>query len=635
MSRFALSSCVPVFSRLAVLGLVAASLGAQPALYTIQSIAGNGTAGFSGDGAAATAAQFDTPYALATDKAGNLYIADQANNRIRKIDTSGIISTIAGDGTQFYLGDGGPAAKASLIHPLGIAIASNGDIYIADSRNHAIRKIDSTGNINPVTGTGTPGFTNEKIVTTDPNFVQPDPTTAQVNRPIGMAFDSAGNLYFADSLNQRIRKINFTAKTIETIAGNGTASYTGDGGLATAATLNYPQGVAIDSGGNIYVADGQSHVIRKITPDGNIKTVAGNHLPGYSGDGGKATNASLFYPRGISVDASGNLYIADTLNSCIRRVTEDGTITTVAGVCGSFGDSGDGGPAEQAQLLFPAGVTVGPNGTIYVVDTQNQRIKLLTPRALTPTAAPAIDSGGVISASSFGALSQAAPGSWVEIYGANFYGSTRSWATTDFVNGAAPTSLAGVSVTVGGKPAPISYVGPRQLNIQVPTGIGLGPQPVVVKTAAGTATSNITVNAVQPGLLAPAALNFNNYSYAAAQLPDGTFVVPLGSSLGGTGRPARVGETLVFYGIGFGPVTPDIASGQIPAGQTALTQPVKFFFGQTEAKVTYAGLAPGLIGLYQFNVVVPNVAIANAIPLTFTLGGQPGSQTSTYIAVGN
>jgi uncharacterized protein (TIGR03437 family) len=591
MTRFALSS----FAFIALAG----SLAAQTGRYTITTIAGIGTAGFTGDGAEATLAQFDTPYAVARDSSGNLYIADQANNRIRKIDASGIITTLAGDGTEFFLGNGGDAIKASLINPLGVAVSPAGVLYIADSRNHAIRKIDSAGKIQAVTGNGNPGFGGD--MDTDATTDDGDALLAGVNRPIGMAFDAAGNLYFTDQLNQRIRKID-TAGKITTIAGNGEAAYFGDGGLATAAKLNYPQGIAIDSGGNIFFAEGQGHIIRKISPDGTIKTVAGNRTPGFGGDGGKALDASLFYPRGIAVDASGNLYIADTLNSRIRRVAEDGTITTIAGT-GAFGDFGDGGPAEQADLFFPTGVTVGPNNTLYVVDTQNHRIKLLTPRTATPTVAPTIDAGGVISASAFGAFKQAAPGSWVEIYGANFANAATEWTASDFVNGRAPVSLAGVSVTIGGQPAPIAYVGPRQINVQVPTGLGLGPQQVLVKTAAGTATSILTVNSTQPGLLA----------------------VPM---------TAKAGETITLYGVGFGTVTPDIAAGQIPGRQTALAQPVKFYFGQIEAQVSYAGLAPNSVGLYQFNVVVPNTGTASSSKLTFTLGGQLSSQ-SLSVANGN
>jgi len=605
----------------------------KPAKYTIKTIAGIGTSGFTGDGAAATAAQFDTPYSVVRDSSGNLYIADQANNRVRKIDTAGTITTFAGDGTQFFLGDGGQAAKASMIHPLGVAVAPNGEIYIADTRNHVIRKVTSAGVISTVVGTSVPGFSGDQD--TDTTTDDPLAINSNIDRPIGMVFDAAGNLYFADSLNQRIRKLTTDGK-LATIAGTGEAAFFGDGDLATKAKLNYPQGLAIDKSGNIYIGDGENHVVRKINvADGIISTVAGNHIPGFGGDGGKATDASLFYPRGIAIDASGNLLIADTFNQRIRRVAEDGTITTIAGD-GVPSDFGDDSPAESAELLFPTGVATGPNGLIYVVDTQNHKIKLLTPLVATPTVAPTIDADGVTSASAYGGFKQAAPGSWIEIYGANFAGATTEWTANDFVNGKAPVSLGGVTVNIGGQPAPLASVGSSRIEAQVPTGIGVGPQQVSVKTAAGTANFTLNVNSPVPGLLAPRTLSVNKNFYASAVFADGsTLAIPEGVLPGFTTRAAKPGESITLYGIGFGAVTPEIAAGQIPGRQTALTRQLKVYFGGTEAQVTYAGLAPGSVGLYQINLIVPNVASSDAVPISFTLGGQPGAQTNLNIAVGN
>jgi uncharacterized protein (TIGR03437 family) len=603
------------FVKTSLLFALALGLGAQTR-YTITTIAGKGSAGFSGDAAKAVDAEFDTPYAVVRDNAGNLYIADQANNRIRKIDASGNITTLAGDGTEFLSGDGGVATKAALINPLGLAVAANGDVYIADSRNHVIRRVVSNGNIERFAGNGNPGFSGD--MDTDTATTDPLAVDGTLRRPIGMAFDTAGNLIFADSLNHRIRRVDKDNHLL-TLAGTGEAGFSGDGGKATSAKLAYPQGVAVDAAGNIYFADGENHVVRKIATDGIITTVAGNsRRPGYAGDGGKAIDASLFYPRGIARDAQGNLYIADSLNSRIRRVAEDGTITTIAG-SGDFDDFGEGGPAEQAALFFPTGIAMGPNGTLYVVDTQNQKIKLLTPRA-NPVTKPAIAPGGISSASAFGgtlAAGQAAPGSWIEIYGSNFASRSYEWTAESLAAGRGIAELGGVKVTIGGQAAPISFASASQVNVQVPTGLGLGPQEVVVSNAAGTASGLVTLKATLPGLLAPNSLRTNGKAYVSHAAASAT---------------VKAGDTITLYGIGFGAVTPAIAAGQIPGQPTSLVATVRFYFGQVEAAVSYAGLAPTQVGLYQFNVVVPN-GVNGTAPLTFTLDGQPGNQRDLLIDI--
>ena len=250
------------------------------------------------------------------------------------------------------------------------------------------------------------------------------------------------------------------------------------------------------------------------------------------------------------------------------------------------------------------------------------------------TAIPAISTNGVVSASAFGQFPSIAPGSWIEIYGANFATHSRSWGGTDFNGVNAPTALDGTSVTVGGQPAFIDYISAGQVNAQVPSTVTAGQQPVVVTTAVGSSSPYlVTVNATQPGLLAPASFIAGGKQYTAALFSDGTtFVLPPGSIAGVTSRQAKAGDSITFYGVGFGPVSPSILAGQVVQQSNALSLNIHLFFGQTEATLTYAGLAPSAVGLYQFNAIVPSVAASNALPLTFTLNGLPGSQM-LYTAV--
>jgi uncharacterized protein (TIGR03437 family) len=252
-------------------------------------------------------------------------------------------------------------------------------------------------------------------------------------------------------------------------------------------------------------------------------------------------------------------------------------------------------------------------------------------------AAPAISPGGVLNATAFGGGATVAPGSWMEIYGANLAPTTRQWAAVDFNGLSAPTSLGGVKVTIGGQAAFVDYVSPAQVNAQVPSGVAAGPTAVTVTNGNGASTpASVTVGEFSPGLLAPPAFNIGGRQYVVAQFADGTFVLPTSNIGGATTRPAKVGETIVIYGVGFGPVV-TAANQNIPAGQTVtaanrLVNPARLLFGTVAATPVYAGLAPGYVGLYQFNVVVPAVAAGNAVPLSFTLNGVAGTQT-LYTAV--
>ena len=347
--------------------------------YLITTAAGLGNplfnSGFSGDGGPALYAGL-IPNGVATDNSGNLFIAD-GNSRIRKVTPQGTITTVAGTGSAGFSGDGGPATSAQLSDPSGVAVDASGNLFIADGISR-IRKVTPQGTITTVAGTGSAGFSGDG-----------GPATSAQVVAWAVAVDASGNLFIVDGANNRIRKVT-PQGTITTVAGNGcllpgsyTGCFSGDGGPAVAASLYSPYGVAVDASSNLFIADTGNQRIRKVTPQGTITTVAGTGTgysgagisAGFSGDGGPATSAQLSNPRGVAVDGSGNLFIADFCNNRIRKVTPQGTITTVAGSGGTDGClvtyngfTGDGGPATSAQLSYPSGAAVDASGNLFIPD---------------------------------------------------------------------------------------------------------------------------------------------------------------------------------------------------------------------------------------------------------------------------
>jgi sugar lactone lactonase YvrE len=331
---------------------------------TITTVAGSGTPGFTGDGGAAISAEVNHPYGVAVDATGNIYIADGANHRVRKVNTSGVITTFAGNGTSGYSGDGGSATSAQLSFPVAVTVDGSGNIYIADNNNSCIRKVNTLGIITTAAGNGTlQGYGGDGGPA----------TSAKMIWPYGVALDGSGNIYVADTYNNRVRKVN-TSGIISTYAGNGSAGYSGDGGPATSARLNNPWGIAVDGSGNVYIGDSKNNCIRKVNNSGVISTIAGNNIPGFSGDGGLATSAQLNNPTGMTLDASGNLFISDIANNRVRKVNTFGIISTFAGN-GIRGFSGDGGSSITAELANPNAVALDGAGNVFVADTGNQRIR--------------------------------------------------------------------------------------------------------------------------------------------------------------------------------------------------------------------------------------------------------------------
>jgi len=343
-------------------GLIGTGLAPQAAFTPgiITTIAGNGTQGFSGDGGPATEAELYNPGYTALDPVGNLYITDGNNLRVRKVDLNGIITTVAGNGVAGFSGDGGPATSAKLNFPAGVALDAAGNLYIADGGNNRIRKVDLNGIITTFAGGGVGAGGDGGPA-----------TQAQLGFPSGIAVDAAGNLYIADTDNSRVRKVDLNG-IITTVAGTGEHGYSGDGGPATQAELGFPSDIAVDAAGNLYIADPNNSRVRKVDSRGIISTFAGNGHRGFSGDGGPATKAQL-EPVGVAVDAAGNVYIADIGNFRIRRIDKTGTIRTIAGT-GSAQYGGDGGPATKAGIN-PIGVAIDSAGTIFLTEGFSERVR--------------------------------------------------------------------------------------------------------------------------------------------------------------------------------------------------------------------------------------------------------------------
>jgi uncharacterized protein (TIGR03437 family) len=669
--------------------------GGSPIITTV---AGTGVPGFSGDGGPATSAQLFYPYGVTVDGSGNLYIAGYYDHRIRKVSPNGIITTVAGNGNSGFSGDGGPATSAQLYYPRSVVADGAGNLYIADSANHRIRKVSPSGIITTAAGTGNWGYSGDGGPATN----------AKLDYPYSVTIDLSGDLYIADTGNDCIRKVP-PSGIITTVAGvNGYFGYSGDGGQATSAQLNSPAGIALDGSGNLYIADRDNNRIRKVSPSGIITTVAGAGVYGFSGDAGPATSAQLSYPYGVTVDGSGNLYITDRDNNRIRKVSPSGIITTVAGA-GSAGYSGDGGPATDAQLYWPSAAAVDGSGNIYIADYGNHRIRLVRAGAAAalfivttsplpqgtagvaysqtlsatggtspytwsvtsdslpgglalsggtisgmPAAAgaysftvqvrdaaaaiasrtfsltvsspsanpPVIYAGGIVNAASNAAGQPIAAGSLVSIYGANL-----ATGTTQAGSIPLPTSLDNVSVAFNNVPAPLVFVAPGQINAQVPWNVLPGGAQsgnvLVVVTRGGVASSPATVSVgpFSPGIFA---LNYGAGN-AIAINPDGSLAAPSGSIPGSAAHSAKTGDPngLVILATGLGAMDSYPANGNnsLDTLRSNLTTP-EVLVGGMKASVLFSGASPQFVGVNQINIAIPDGApTGDNVPLQLRVGG--------------
>jgi trimeric autotransporter adhesin len=573
--------------------------------YIIHTYAGTGTAGFSGDSSAPSSAEFNGPLGLSFDSSGNMYVSDSVNSRVRKI-SGGTINTVAGDGTAGFVeatvSTKTAATSAELLAPTAVALDSVGDIIIADAPNHVVWEVVEgsaasglgvpAGTIITIAGTNTGGYSGDGGLS----------GLAELDFPTGVAVDSAGNIYIADSGNDVIREITASNGFINTIVG----------GTATVQQLNDPESVLVDSAGNLYISEQDGLRISKFS-NGNLTVLAGNGLNGYSGDNGPATEASLNEPSAIALDSKGYLYICDTDNSVIRKVSPDGIITTIAGqeIDGepATGYYGDGGFATNALLSFPRGIVVDSSGNVYFSDTQNNVIRWLQPQA------PAIAGGGVVNAASFG--KGISPGALATIFGSNFTGAGLSAAAASLPLAA---NLGGVSVLVNGVSAPVLYENSGQINFQIPWETKPGTATLTVSIN-GLASSqvNITVLPAAPGL-------FFSATHAIVQNSD--------FSLNSSGNPAKAGSTIMAYLTGAGAVSNQPADGAAavssPLSQVSST--VKATIGGKSADVSFAGLAPGFAGLWQANIVVPSGLPSGDLPLVVSVGGQNSNSATVSVS---
>src|ERR1035437_8266464 len=468
----------------------------------VTTFAGNGNMTFSGDGVPATAAAFNHPRGLAIDSAGGVYISDTDNWRIRRVTPAGIVSTVVGNGTYGATGDGNQAIGASFSDVTDIALDAAGNLYIADASNHRIRKVTPGGIVSTVAGTGVQGSSGDGGLAIN----------ALLNRPISVALDTAGNLYICDSSNHNVRRVSLASGMIAPYAGNGTAAYSGDGGLATAASLNFPLGVAADRYGYVYIADAGNNAIRRVSPGGVIVTVAGNSTAGFAGDGAAANGALLNIPSDVAVDGSGNLFIADSGNNRVRKVDgPTGVIGTIAGGA-SDGFAGDAGPAAISLLSFPWKIATDPAGAVYIADRVNNRIRKISAGTYVATLAGA-------PVASVSAASGAVNGSLAPNLIASAYG---KGLADSYVNEPLPlpTSVANVGVIVkdaagSTREAQLYFISANQINYVVPDQTSAGTATVTVtKNGQTVGSGTIQVAAIAPGIFAA---NGNGQGAASAE----------------------------------------------------------------------------------------------------------------------
>ncbi len=705
----------------------------------ITTVAGNGQYGFVGDGSVPLNSQIAYPFGLAFDPAGRLYVADASNHRVRRIDFSTpVIVTVAGGNGA--LGDNGAARDALLFTPVGAVLDGAGNFYFADAQHHRIRKITLSGVISTVAGNGTGGFSGDGG----------DARNAQLRTPQGLAIDPAGNLVIADTNNHRIRRVNASG-IIQTIAGSGVRSFSGDGFAAVLATLNHPIGLAFDLQGGFYIADTENNRIRRVTAVGQISTFAGTNTPEVLGDNGLAAAAGLSSPFAVALDNAGNVYIADSFHNRVRKVAATGIITTVAGSGaavqslnvptaialdpvgnlyiadafngqvrrvspagvavtlagnGGLGFDGDGYSALLAQIGFLSGIAIDKNGSIYVGDLDNHRIRKLTPVAVLPdflfsvsapgdglkisltsigdfagTVALGVQSGnnsvaftsvtlaagstvtvpvppfifpasfsetiftadagtlhhrvladlappkgpvvlGIANAASY-AAGPVAPGEIITIYGTGM-GDVALTSGGLTPTGQIATSAAGTSVAFDGKLAPLLYASASQLSAIVPYGVSSTTQVQVAYNGAVSAAFIMPVGEASPALFT---INSAGYGQAAVLNQDGSF--------NSQTNPAARGSIVVLFGTGEGATDPMGIDGQFAATvYPKPLAPVTVTVGGQGAEVLYAGAAPGQVaGLFQLNIRVPSVLPFGALPVVVTVGSVSSPRGTVTLSV--
>ncbi|HTS49581.1 MAG TPA: IPT/TIG domain-containing protein [Bryobacteraceae bacterium] len=609
---------------------------------------------FSGDNGPATQASIyisSNHDGLAVDSAGNLYIADDGHQRIRKVDTHGIITTVAGNGKLNYSGDGVPATSTSLYRPSGVAVDQAGNLYIADTNNARIRKVDTNGIISTVAGNGGLGYMGDGGPA----------NAATLFYPMDVALDAAGNIYIADQNANVIRRVDAITGIITTVAGNGNVQGPeGDGGLATNAILDGPYSVAVDGAGNIYIAEYVAHRVRKVDPKGIITTAVGAVSTGSLGDGGPPTSAQIV-PAGLAVDSAGNYYIADEGHNRIRKVTIGARVPgLLASVPSLYFSETAGGNTANAQIVtvyttgsVPLGLSVaastasggdwlkvtspGGNTPVQITVSINSQAAantykgniVLTPTApdlpsvtipvtylvtTTPPARPVISS--VVNAAGY--QNSIAPNTFATIKGTNLASTTDTWDKT-ISNGQLPASLDGVTVLFDGKPGYVSYISSTQINVLVPNITSTSLTSVVVSNSGAKVTSIFNTPAAQ---YSPAFFSWPN-NQAVATHQDYSYAVKNGTFATLPTVAAKPGEVIILWGTGFGATNPAYLLGYVtPSDQTYATSATPTVtIDNIPATVYGAALASGFAGLYQIAIQVPPDLGNGDWPIIANIGG--------------
>ncbi|MGA2878269.1 MAG: hypothetical protein ABSG13_04905 [Bryobacteraceae bacterium] len=617
-----------------------------------------------------------TPNGVTADRAGNFYLTDEEPGfpseipHILKVAPDGTTSIVAGNGPDGFSGDDGPATLAVLNTPRGVAVDAAGNIYVADYGNNRVRKVDTTGTINTIAGNGKFQFSGDNGL-----------ATAAGIDPFDLALDSAGDVLVVDQLNNRIRMIAPNG-TITTVVGTGLAGYAGDGGAATEARLNLPSGIALDSSGNMYIADQGNKVVRRVTSGGLITTIAGNGtFTPSAGDGGPATAAQLD-PFSIAVDAAGNLYVTDSFNDHVRVLTPqtvkpasmsivsgnsqsatvetglpaplvlkiaDSTGAGIPGVLVTFTVSPAGAatitPSPAITLndgTVTATVTMGSNPGPVTITAQSYALPNVT-FSLTALASnsPAISAGGITSAGlSNPAVKVLSPNAIVTIFGTNF--APAGTATrAGLVNGQLPTNVAGVCVEFATVRAPIFAVYPNQVNVQVPA-VTPGNVPLQLiadcdtPQAVATPPVSVAAQATAPEFFYFATNSSGANPIAAINAVTGGYIGAAGLITGATFTPAKSGDYLTLFATGFGATNPAFAPGVLPSGTAPVTTPLSITLGGLTldpSDILYVGLSQ-FAGLYQVNIQVPAGAANGNQPLVITVGGV-ASPAGAFITVQN
>ncbi len=593
----------------------------------ITTIAGTGERGFSGDNGPASSAalglaflvnecdpaRFEEQSHLTVDPAGNIYIADSANHRVRRISSTGTITTLAGTGERPAIdsrcsplggaaatGDNGPATAARLYGPAQALPGPNGTLLIVDQKNNRIRQIAADGRITTVVGSNLHAFFAPNIPA----------TSTPLDWPSTAAYAPDGTLYFAELHSHRIARL-LPNGSIQLIAGSGFAGDAPENVTVgrNAGYFRSPTHLLFDPAGNLLIADQGNHKIRRITPAGLITTLAGTGAAGFSGDEGPASAARLNQPNALALDPAGNLYVADMGNHRVRRIAPDGTITTVAGT-GQPGRGPDNVPATESALRFPNSIAIHPSGDLLIADWQNFRI-----RRVTFGARPAIAAGGIVNGASF-APGPVAPGALISLFGANFAPSLQQAASLPL-----PRELGSFRVSSAGRSWPLVFVSPNQINAQVPYDVPPGPLAVTVSTAAGdSAAETITIAPAAPGIF------LRDGRRAIAQNQD--------FRLNDPATPEARGRVLTVYLTGQGPLDGALAAGEAAPTTTllrALATP-EATVGGRPARVLFLGLSPGFVGLAQANIEIPaDAPTGPAVELTLSLNGQPANPATISI----